>query len=69
MTELVSWDFCETHDVQRVVGRIGAPGDRTVRHARGTVTHTLDVVVGGKQYEFEGEEAEAIALILATEIP
>jgi hypothetical protein len=52
-----------------VAGRIGYPGDRQVRHATGNVEFRLELVVSGTAYRFEGEEAAAIALILATEIP
>lgn len=58
-----------TYTPVRVVGRIGYPGDRTVRYAQGAVTNELSLKVAGTWHHFYDAEAEAIALILATEIP
>jgi len=67
IVQITGW---REHKPTRMIGRIGYPGDQTVRYAPGIVETELEITqANGARHTFTGEEAEAIALILGTEIP
>ena len=65
MSDIADVSWVITHEPQQVIGRIGYPGDRTVRLARGVIEFEVSVTTWeGERYEYTGREAILVALIL-----